>query len=84
MAGERIADLGLPADDRELDWFCMKEAVMPWGRFPGADRSAGPRDEVDGARSWASQRANPEAYAKTQLAISYELPTPDLARCSFR
>ncbi|WP_297183142.1 carbamoyl-phosphate synthase large subunit [uncultured Enorma sp.] len=76
MAGERIADLGLPADDRELDWFCMKEAVMPWGRFPGADVVLGPELKSTG-EVMGIAKSYPEAYAKTQLAISYELPTPD-------
>ena len=76
MAGERIADLGLPADDRELDWFCMKEAVMPWGRFPGADVVLGPEMKSTG-EVMGIAKSYPEAYAKTQLAISYELPTPE-------
>lgn len=76
MAGERIADLGLPADDRELDWFCMKEAVMPWGRFPGADVVLGPEMKSTG-EVMGIAKSYPEAYAKTQLAISYKLPTPD-------
>ena len=76
MAGERIANLGLPADDRELGWFCMKEAVMPWGRFPGADVVLGPEMKSTG-EVMGIAKSYPEAYAKTQLAISYELPTPD-------
>ena len=48
MAGEKIADLGLPADDRRLEHYSVKEAVMPFGRFPGADTVLGPRDEVYG------------------------------------
>ncbi len=75
MAGERIADLGLPADDRQLDWFCMKEAVMPWGRFPGADVVLGPEMKSTG-EVMGIAKSYPEAYAKTQLAIDYELPTP--------
>jgi hypothetical protein len=35
MAGERLAEMDLPADDREPQRFCVKEAVMPFGRFPG-------------------------------------------------
>ena len=76
MAGERIADLQLPPDDRHLDWFCMKEAVMPWGRFPGADVVLGPEMKSTG-EVMGIAKSYPEAYAKTQLAISYELPTPD-------
>ena len=76
MAGESIADLHLPADDRELDWFCMKEAVMPWGRFPGADVVLGPEMKSTG-EVMGIAKSYPEAYAKTQLAIDYQLPTPD-------
>ena len=75
MAGESIADLGLPADDRQLGRFCMKEAVMPWGRFPGADVALGPEMKSTG-EVMGIAKSYPEAYAKTQLAISYELPTP--------
>ena len=75
MAGEAIAKLGLPADDRRLDWFCMKEAVMPWGRFPGADVVLGPEMKSTG-EVMGIAKSYPEAYAKSQLAISYELPTP--------
>lgn len=75
MAGEAIAELGLPADDRRLDWFCMKEAVMPWGRFPGADVVLGPEMKSTG-EVMGIAKSYPEAYAKSQLAISYELPTP--------
>ena len=76
MAGEPIQDLALPADDRHLDWFCMKEAVMPWGRFPGADVVLGPEMKSTG-EVMGIAKSYPEAYAKTQLAISYELPTPE-------
>ena len=76
MAGESIADLHLPADDRELDWFCMKEAVMPWGRFPGADVVLGPEMKSTG-EVMGIAKSYPEAYAKTQLAIDYKLPSPE-------
>lgn len=35
MAGEKIASFGLPDDERRQTHFCVKEAVMPFGRFPG-------------------------------------------------
>ncbi len=74
MAGEKIADLGLPADDRRLDYFCMKEAVMPWGRFPGTNVVLGPEMKSTGEVMGVA-RTYPEAYAKSQLAVSYELPS---------
>ncbi len=75
MAGEAIADLGLPDDGREMDWFCMKEAVMPWGRFPGAEVVLGPEMKSTG-EVMGIARSYPEAYAKTQLAIDHGLPKP--------
>ena len=74
MSGRSIESLGLPSDEREMDYFCMKEAVMPWGRFPGANVVLGPEMKSTGEVMGIAP-TYPEAYAKTQLAISYELPT---------
>ena len=79
MAGDSIASLGLPSDDRQLDWFCMKEAVMPWGRFPGADVILGPEMKSTG-EVMGIAKSYPEAYAKTQLAIDYKLPDPSAGK----
>lgn len=73
MAGERIADLGLPPDDRRLGHFSVKEAVMPFGRFPGADTVLGPEMKSTGEVMGIAHNF-PTAFAKTQLAISYALP----------
>ena len=54
----------------------MKEAVMPWGRFPGAEVVLGPEMKSTGEVMGIS-RSYPQAYAKTQLAIDYRLPTPE-------
>ena len=74
MAGER-SPTWASRDERALDWFCMKEAVMPWGRFPGAEVVLGPEMKSTG-EVMGIARSYPEAYAKTQLAIDYALPTP--------
>ena len=79
MAGANNAELGLPSDERRLDYFCMKEAVMPWGRFPGAEVILGPEMKSTG-EVMGIAKSYPEAYAKTQLAIDYELPTPENGR----
>ena len=75
MAGAALSDLDLPDDRRKLDYFCMKEAVMPWGRFPGAEVILGPEMKSTG-EVMGIAKSYPEAYAKTQLAIDYQLPTP--------
>lgn len=74
MAGEKLADMGLPADDRRLDHFCVKEAVMPWGRFPGANVVLGPEMRSTGEVMGVASNF-PLAYMKTQLAIDYEMHT---------
>ena len=73
MAGEKLADLGMPPDDRRLEHFSVKEAVMPFGRFPGADTVLGPEMKSTGEVMGIASNF-PEAFAKTQLAISYALP----------
>ena len=73
MAGEKLVDLNLPDDERRLEHFSVKEAVMPFGRFPGADVVLGPEMKSTG-EVMGIARNFPAAYAKTQLAISYELP----------
>ncbi len=74
MQGAKIADLNLPASNRELGYYACKEAVMPFGRFPGADVVLGPEMKSTGEVMGVG-RSFPEAYAKTQLAIDYSLPT---------
>ena len=74
MQGAKIADLDLPASNRELGYYACKEAVMPFGRFPGADVVLGPEMKSTG-EVMGIGRSFPEAYAKTQLAIEYSLPT---------
>jgi carbamoyl-phosphate synthase large subunit len=73
MAGEMLADLALPAEMRETGRFCVKEAVMPFGRFPGADSVLGPEMKSTG-EVMGSATDFPAAYAKSQLAIDYSLP----------
>ncbi len=73
MAGEKLASFDLPPDDRRLDYFCVKEAVMPWGRFPGADVVLGPEMKSTG-EVMGIARNFPAAYLKTQIAIDYDVP----------
>ncbi len=74
MDGAKIAELDLPADDRELGHYAVKEAVMPFGRFPGADTVLGPEMKSTGEVMGIANDF-PAAYAKTQLAIDYSMPT---------
>ena len=73
MAGERLADMGLPPDGRDLGYCAVKEAVMPFGRFPGSDVVLGPEMKSTGEVMGVASTF-PSAYAKTQVAIAYDLP----------
>jgi carbamoyl-phosphate synthase large subunit len=73
MAGEKIADLNLPPDDRVLSHYSVKEAVMPFGRFPGADIVLGPEMKSTGEVMGIGS-SFPIAYAKAALSIDYSLP----------
>ena len=74
MAGEKIADFGLPVRHEDMGYYACKEAVMPFGRFPGAETMLGPEMKSTG-EVMGIARDFPSAYAKTQLAIDYSLPT---------
>ena len=78
MAGEKLSSMGLPDDELEIERFCVKEAVMPFGRFPGADSVLGPEMKSTGEVMGVASDF-PAAYAKSQLAIDYSLPTEGTA-----
>lgn len=78
MAGENLARLGLPAHKADPDYYCVKEAVMPWGRFPGTRVILGPEMKSTGEVMGIAPTV-PAAYAKTQFAIDYAMPEGGLA-----
>lgn len=73
MSGEKISDFNLPPVDRDLGYYAVKEAVMPWSRFPGADVTLGPEMKSTG-EVMGIDTTFPKAYAKTREAIEYEIP----------
>ena len=73
MSGEKICDLGLPPEGRDLGYYAVKEAVMPWSRFPGADVTLGPEMKSTG-EVMGLDVTFPKAYAKTREAIEYDVP----------
>jgi len=78
MTGERLSAMGLPDEYRDLGRYCVKEAVMPFGRFPGTDSVLGPEMKSTGEVMGVAADF-PGAYAKSQLAIEYSLPTDGVA-----
>ncbi len=71
-AGERLADLGLPAE-RPPRQVSVKAAVLPFARFPGADPVLGPEMRATG-EVMASASDLPTAFAKAERAAGRPLP----------
>ena len=72
MAGEKLKDL--PPIDRHIDYYAVKEAVFPWGRFPGIDPVLSPEMKSTGE----VKGIDPDfttAFAKSQLGAGTVLPT---------
>ena len=72
MAGEMLADL--PPIDRNIDHIAVKEAVFPWGRFPGVDPVLSPEMKSTG-EVMGIDRDFATAFAKSQLGAGVTLPT---------
>jgi carbamoyl-phosphate synthase large subunit len=73
MLGESLADLGLPEDPMPADHVSVKEAVLPFDRFDGADAVLGPEMRSTGEVMGVA-RDFPTAFAKAQAAAGAPLP----------
>ncbi|MDJ0630110.1 MAG: carbamoyl-phosphate synthase large subunit [Rhodobacter sp.] len=59
--------------DPNMPWFSVKEAVMPFNRFPGVDTLLGPEMRSTGeVMGW--DRSFPRAFLKAQLGAGTDLP----------
>ncbi len=77
MLGERIAELELPRERQGLGFgshISVKEAVLPFDRFEGADALLGPEMRSTG-EVMGIARDFPTAFAKAQAAAGVPLPT---------
>jgi carbamoyl-phosphate synthase large subunit len=72
LLGEKIGDLGLPAKPR-CGHVCVKEAVLPFSRFAGADSLLGPEMRSTGEVMGIAADF-PTAFAKAQAAAGAKLP----------
>ncbi|HEV8151899.1 MAG TPA: carbamoyl-phosphate synthase large subunit, partial [Solirubrobacteraceae bacterium] len=73
MLGERLADLPLPEDPMGGGHVSVKEAVLPFDRFDGADAVLGPEMRSTG-EVMGIARDFPTAFAKAQAAAGATLP----------
>ena len=72
MVGEKLVDLGF-IEETLPPCFCVKEAVFPWGRFPGIDIVLGPEMKSTGEVMGADADLG-MAYAKAQISAFNPLP----------
>ena len=77
MLGERLSDLGLPLETTN-GHVCVKEAVLPFGRFAGSDSLLGPEMRSTG-EVMGIARDFPTAFAKAQAAAGAGLPSTGTA-----
>jgi carbamoyl-phosphate synthase large subunit len=82
MVGEMLAKQGF-VNQRNPDYFSVKEAVFPFIKFPGADPILGPEMKSTGEVMGVG-RSFGEAYAKAQLASGVVLPRQGAALLSVR
>jgi carbamoyl-phosphate synthase large subunit len=84
IAGQKLRDMGLPGWEqslaagrvpsrRDLRHVAVKEAVLPFPRFPGVDTTLGPEMKSTGEVMGVGS-SFPEAFAKASLAAGDRLP----------
>ncbi|MFV0334301.1 MAG: carbamoyl-phosphate synthase large subunit, partial [Tropicimonas sp.] len=72
MAGEKLSAFDLI--DPQIDTFAVKEAVLPFARFPGVDTLLGPEMRSTG-EVMGSDRNFHRAFLKAQIGAGADLPT---------
>ncbi len=69
--------------DPRTPWFSVKEAVLPFARFPGVDTILGPEMRSTGeVMGW--DRSFPRAFLKAQMGAGVTLPSSGTAFVSVR
>jgi carbamoyl-phosphate synthase large subunit len=73
MAGATLADINF-TEEVKLNHVAVKEAVLPFDKFPGADTLLGPEMRSTG-EVMGIDKDFTKAYAKAQIAAGQRLPT---------
>ncbi|MEM1073023.1 MAG: carbamoyl-phosphate synthase large subunit [Pseudomonadota bacterium] len=84
-AYEDVLPLGDPMTlaDPNMPWFSVKEAVLPFARFPGVDTILGPEMRSTGeVMGW--DRDFPRAFLKAQMGAGMVLPSSGCAFISIK
>ncbi|WP_204112915.1 carbamoyl-phosphate synthase large subunit [Shimia biformata] len=78
----KIADM-MTLVDPNMPWFSVKEAVLPFARFPGVDTILGPEMRSTGeVMGW--DRSFARAFLKAQMGAGMDLPTEGKAFISIK
>ncbi|MCL4377885.1 MAG: carbamoyl-phosphate synthase large subunit [Actinobacteria bacterium] len=75
MAGEKLKNIDFKrVDSNNLGYFSIKEAVLPFSRFPGTDTLLGPEMKSTGEVMGIDKNFG-IAFAKSQLAVNQKFPS---------
>lgn len=75
MTGRKLKDIDFKRiDSTSLDYYSIKEAVMPFNRFPGVDIILGPEMKSTG-EVMGIDKSFGVAFAKTQISTNQVFPT---------
>ncbi len=80
MVGKTLAEIGF-VEEPAVDGFFVKEAVLPFERFPGVDPALGPEMRSTGEVMGHASRFG-HAFAKAEIAAGDHLPTSGKALIS--
>ena len=74
MTGKKLKEIDFKrVDINKLDYFSIKEAVLPFNRFPGVDIVLGPEMKSTGEVMGIDKNFG-IAFAKSQLAVNQRFP----------
>jgi carbamoyl-phosphate synthase large subunit len=82
MAGQTLAEQGF-TQEIVPPYYCVKEAVLPFNKFPGVDPILGPEMKSTG-EVMGTGDTFAEAFAKAQLGVRSEAPSGGTALLSVR
>jgi carbamoyl-phosphate synthase large subunit len=75
MSGQKLKDIDFKKVDMlNLNYYSVKEAVLPFNRFPGADTVLGPEMKSTGEVMGIDESFG-IAFAKSQIAANQKIPT---------
>jgi carbamoyl-phosphate synthase large subunit len=84
MAGEKLKNIDFKrVDSNNLDYFSIKEAVLPFNRFPETDTILGPEMKSTGEVMGIDKNFG-IAFAKSQLAVNQKFPSSGTVFISVR